>query len=374
MRALTWMAISLSVCWALITVFIRHSVNIQSPEPEIVVGLPVPLSGNWAELGRQALLGAELAQKEINAQGGLRGHLLRFEVQDTDESVSPAKLIGAYRQMRSKNISLFIGPTGTPGGFALAPIASRDEVFMISPAVGVNGAFRSPKGNTFNIQGGWEMASRDLADDAIRRGYTRAAIFSSAHPFDKTQGEAFRERFTMRGGIIVSRAEPPPESPSVTADVTSLLRTSPDAIFISNYNQLGLIAKELRTLKYSGALYTVQIDPSRLALAQGALEGTIFGQLSERTSDFARRFQEEFGEEPQYVADYAYDAVMILAEAAKRADSFSPEALSNAVHGLEWNGASGHFSLNSDGEAVRTPTLWQIRNGIPSRLGGREVH
>ena len=53
----------------------------------IKVGVVTPLSGTYAQIGKQVRWGAELAVKEINAAGGVMGR--KFELLFEDEEANP---------------------------------------------------------------------------------------------------------------------------------------------------------------------------------------------------------------------------------------------------------------------------------------------
>ena len=97
----------------------------QSANQPLTVGVMVSLSGNWAAIGEMTRKGLLLAAEDLNSRGGILGRQVNFEFQDTDEAVSAAKVVSAYQFLRSRNIQILVGPTGSPGGIALAPIAAR---------------------------------------------------------------------------------------------------------------------------------------------------------------------------------------------------------------------------------------------------------
>src|ERR1700730_17201289 len=63
----------------------------------IKVGVDTPLSGTYAQIGKQVRWGAELAVKEINTAGGVAGR--KFELIFEDEEANPP---AAVRQRATK--------------------------------------------------------------------------------------------------------------------------------------------------------------------------------------------------------------------------------------------------------------------------------
>ena len=341
----------------LIALWVTHAACLDHKRETIQIGVLAPLSGNWAQLGREVQRGVLMAAEEINRSGGVQSRLLSLDIEDSNDAVTPRHAISAYRAMRQRGINLFIGPTGTVAGLTLAPIASNDSVVMIAPAVGIQHGFVSAQKNLFNIQGGWEGAARLLAEKALDQGFKRIAIFSSQHPFEHAQAEAFREHFIHLGGSIVASAEPHPEETDFRVLVQKILSSKPESIFLSSYNQLGIATRRFRELGYRGDFFVIQIDSSRSAGAQGTLDGAIYGALGEPNHTFAKNYFAYYHEDPSYPAEYAYDALKVLCFGIEKSASIAPEQIAKALSEIAWNGASGEFVFDNYGAAIRRPEL-----------------
>lgn len=348
--------ILLALCFASLT---AHAED----DSEIRVGLLTSLSGNWSSLGDMTKKGAMLAAEQANSGSGVSGKKIKLVLQDTDESVSAAKVITAYRNLRYQGITLFIGPTGSPGGIAIAPIARQEPVIMISPSVGVRD-FHEAGDNLFNSQGVWELASTKLAQFAIETGTQNIAVLASEQPFEMKQGDAFQNEFEKRGGKVVSRVNFIPDKTDLRPELISILAHKPAALFFANYNQMGLSARQLRELGFKGKQYATLIDDSRLTDAQGALEDTIFTRISGSSSDlFTQQFKTKYGQEPSYPADFAYDAITALVTALETANSLDVKLIKNTLKDVSFDGASGKIRFDSSGCVIREPSAWRVVNG-----------
>ncbi len=92
----------------------------------LYIGMPVCLSGPCAISGSNAIHGATLALQDLNQKGGVLGRQLVLEVEDSQDAVSGARAVTAYRALRiKKDIHLFIGPSWTPGLLALVPYSPK---------------------------------------------------------------------------------------------------------------------------------------------------------------------------------------------------------------------------------------------------------
>jgi branched-chain amino acid transport system substrate-binding protein len=356
MNALRKLILLILIC---LTVVPAHAQD----DSEIRVGLLASLSGNWSSLGDMTKKGAMLAVEYVNAGSGVLGKKIKLVLQDTDESVSAAKVITAYRNLRYQGIALFIGPTGSPGGIAIAPIARQEPVIMISPSVGIRD-FHEAGDNLFNSQGVWESASSKLAQFAIEMGTQNIAVLASEQPFEMKQGDAFQKEFEKLGGKVVSRVNTIPDKTDLRSELLSILARKPAAVFFANYNQMGLSARQLRELGFKGKQYAALIDDSRLTDAQGALEGTIFTRISGSSSKlFTEQFKAKYGQEPSYPADFTYDAVTALVSALNAANSLDVNLVKNSLKDVTFEGASGKIKFDLNGCVVRKPSAWRVVNG-----------
>jgi len=337
-----------------------------SEPPELRIGVIASLSGNWAAFGDMTVKGLELARQELEKDGDIR---IIFEVEDSQEHSAGTGAVTAYRALRTKGLEFFVGPSGTPGGLGLAPIVVKDPVIVISPSVAIE-AFHLSGNNIFNSQGAFEVSSRLLANRAYADGSRKVAVFSSQQPYESAQADAFGKEFVRLGGEIVQREDPLPDQRDLRTEALRIVRSKPDAIFFSGYNQLALSSKEIKRLGFSGSRYTPLMDRSRFDGADGSLDGMIFARLGEMTPHFVETFTRQFGREPDYPADFAYDGLISLVRAVQQSQSMDVKEVNDALLGVEFKGALGFFEFDTKGCVIRTPTLWRIDGDTFKLLDG----
>lgn len=325
------------------------------------IGLLLCLSGPCAADGIDAMRGAEIAAELINAQGGVLGCKIEFEVQDTNEAVSGAKAVSGFHQLRlNKDLNYFIGPSWTPAGLALAPIVAGDrEILMASPSLGAP-EFHTAGDNIFNVRGTDEIASRSEARYAYALGLRRIAIFSSQQPWEAQQALTFEDEFTKLGGEIVIKEEPLPTVTDVKSEIHRIVRSRPDGVFLASLVLMSRAAKELRDLKFQGPRIASNIDGTRITQSAGALEGAVFFSFQKPTSEFQRRFRARYKEDSQPAGAIAYDVVFAFAKAVERAGTFDVQVTKPAILSLDFEGASGRIRFDPNGCAIRKAHGWKV--------------
>jgi hypothetical protein len=92
----------------------------------IKVGVVTPLSGSYAPIGKQVRWGAELAVKEINAAGGVKGR--PFELLFEDEEANPPVAVRkSEKLLQQDKVDLLTGTVNSGSTLAVGQLAERNN-------------------------------------------------------------------------------------------------------------------------------------------------------------------------------------------------------------------------------------------------------
>lgn len=336
----------------LVLLFASHSVA-----DDFEIGLVICLTGPCAPDGDSTIKGVQLAVDELNAAGGVLGRQVKVVIEDTAEATHGAGAVSAYKNLRlDKSIQYFVGPSWSPGGLALAPLISKDNIIISSPSLGVK-EFHESGDNVFNIRGTDEATTRRLAQYAIEKGWKRAAILSSQQAWEQAQGQYFADEFTKLGGTVTIKLEPLADSTNLQTEALQVIKTKPDVIFYSQYVQLAISAKNIRRLNYKGPQLLAAVDETVIKNADGALTGATHGELVQIAPEFIKKFKSRYTTPVELPASTSYDAVMIYAAAIEKAGTFDPSVVKKFIAEIDHAGASGRLKFNEKGGAIRDPNL-----------------
>jgi branched-chain amino acid transport system substrate-binding protein len=106
-------------------------------------------------------------------------------------------------------------------------------------------------------------------------------------------------------------------------------------------------------------------DPQVLKIAQGAAEGVPFVTYQGQISDaFVQKAKAKFGHAPLRWSAESYDGLKIIALAASRINGkITPELLREQLAQIKsYDGESGKFEFDNDGNAVRPPRIKRVQN------------
>jgi branched-chain amino acid transport system substrate-binding protein len=85
--------------------------------------------------------------------------------------------------------------------------------------------------------------------------------------------------------------------------------------------------------------------------------------------DFKARFKAKFGTEVEIYAPYTYDAVMVMADAMKKAGSSDPAKYLPFLAKEDYNGVTGHISFDEFGDIKNgSLTLYTDKGGNRDKL------
>src|SRR5262249_7400358 len=110
---------------------------------EIRFGIAAPFSGTTRALGLQMKLGIEIAFKEANARGGVKGRMLKL--MSADDGYEPARTLEAMRQLYDVDqVFGVIGNVGTPTAAVALPFALEHRMLFYGAFTGANLLRREP--------------------------------------------------------------------------------------------------------------------------------------------------------------------------------------------------------------------------------------
>lgn len=173
-----------------------------SSDAPIRIGLAGPFS---QERGRSMQLAAELAVRQINQQGGVRGRLLELIVMD--DSAQPARAIAVAQALKDSGVVAVVGHLTSGTTIAAADIygGGSDPVVEISPSAS-SPELTGVSPYTFRVCATDAVHGTALAEFAVRRlGARNAAIVYLNDDYGRGILGTFTDEFRRLDGTIVSR-------------------------------------------------------------------------------------------------------------------------------------------------------------------------
>ncbi|MBI3556444.1 MAG: ABC transporter substrate-binding protein [Deltaproteobacteria bacterium] len=340
---------------------------------EIVIGEVGSLTGTEATFGTSTRDGIDLAIKQINAAGGIKGKKMRVIVID-DQGKSEEAATAVTKLITQDKVSAILGEVGSTRSLAMAPIAQGHHVPMITPsstAVEVTQKgdfiFRVCFIDPFQ---GWAMAQFAAKTLKVKK----AAILRDVKS-DYSVGLAniFTEIFKKLGGEIVMDQSYSGGDADFKSQLTSIKTKNPDVIYVPGYyTEVGLIARQTRELGIKAPLIGGDgWDSAKLTEIGGpALDGSFFSNhytpddKSAIVQKFITDFKKDFNQVPDGLAAMGYDAAIVLADAMKRAKSLSGDDIRSALaETKDYQAVTGKITIDKNRDASKAAVVIEIKGG-----------
>lgn len=218
---------------------------------DIIIGFAVGESGFMAVYDVPALVTAQMAADDINADGGIAGRKIKIVTANTK---SEAELGGdAATQVISDGADIVVVSCDFDMGVGAATVAQTAGKLVISPCA-ASTAF-GPEGIGDKA---FTMASAASAEGAVMAewGYetkgikTAFTLLDDTIQFTKETTFGFEERFAALGGEIVGHETFKQGDRSVATQISAIKRldTPPDAIWLASYMPTqAAVIKQLRS-------------------------------------------------------------------------------------------------------------------------------
>ena len=337
----------------------------------MTVGAVISLSGEGAYYGQAIRQGMDLAVDEVNASGGIGGNSLRVLVRDS--ASSPEEAARAAVQLYDRqDVPIILGAVLSSETLRIAPLAQQRHKILLSPASSSPEITRAGKYifrvyPSDTLEGAY-MAQ--LAADELR--LKEILVLAIDNDFGRGLAAVFRKGFP--GGSLSRVVTYPADGADYAALAVKARDSGADGIYlVGYYSDMAELLKEIRRLDPQTRILSTSSfgNPKTLESAGAAAEGVIFpAVVFDPESDdptvvrFVRGYRERFAATPDLWAAHGYDAVLITAEAMRRAGGAVPERVVTALLGIrEFRGASGSLGFDDEGDVVQYPRAYIVHEG-----------
>jgi len=287
-------------------------------------GVSGPLTGPNAQYGAQWQAGFDLALDQINAEGGINGHPLRYVFEDSQSDPRQAVTI-AQKFVADSRILIELGDFSSPASMAASPIYQRAGLVQLGFT---NSHPDFTKGGDYIWSPSVSQTDAQplIADLAVKQGFKRVAVLYQNTDWGRASKDVFVKAANARGAQVVDAEGYQPTDKDFRATLVRVRDTHPDALVLIAYYADG--AQIVRQARESGIGLPVVAassvySPKFLELGGDAVNGvttnTSFfpGDPRPEVQRFVQGFKAKYHREPDAFNAFAYDAVIIAANALR---------------------------------------------------------
>lgn len=361
-----------SACLALL--FMGTAIQAASAET-IKIGVFGPLSGDAAAMGASEKDAVELAVKEKNDAGGIRGK--KIEAIYADDAGKPEEAVNVAKRLISRDeVLITLGSISSPASLAASQVSRQSETAQIVVAgtaqrittQGNKWVFRSPVPDTKLVA--------DLVDFIHEKfpKLTKFAFLYVNDDFGRGGFEAFKAAGQRYGFEIVAEERYTRGDIDFTAQLGHI-KASPAQALVewSRYAEGALVAKQYVQMGLNLVRFGSDgvATPKYVDLGGAAVNNVYFTtHFSVATAadipaakTFMDKYQKAFGRLPDAYAAESYDAITLAIMAVEKAGKEDRAAVRDALAGLSFESTRGPFKFDEKGDPLLVTHVVKIVNG-----------
>lgn len=339
------------------------------------IGSILSLSGTLANYGELEKRGFELAVRHINEEGGIDGRPLEILFEDSE--LDPKKAISAYSKLTSVNkVPMIAGAVGSSVCLALAPLATRDQVVVMSAGASspkLTGA--SPY--FFRVAPSDTIGAARLVDWVLAEGHQRVAILTIENDYGVGQRDVAVRRLEEKGQKPVLMESCVPEASDLRPQIERIRKANPDAVLLLTHApEAGYFLKQAKEAGFTVRTYggDALTDPAILEIAGPAAEGARYmlpakgsGPIYEK---YAKAYRETYNAEPEALGLKAYSVAQVAAAALRNAEAKGDALRSYLATMPDLDTAMGKVRFDQGGDIVNVRfDHLEYRDGKPVVIG-----
>ncbi|TAK47270.1 MAG: ABC transporter substrate-binding protein [Xanthobacteraceae bacterium] len=329
-----------------------------SAESTIKVGLIMPMTGQYASVGKQVVAAARL----YIAQHGTKVAGKNIELIAKDDGGLPdaTKRI-AKELLVNEKVSILAGMGLTPLAFAVAPLATEAKVSLID-MVAAAGSVTEKSPYIVRVSFTLPQHSVAIADWAAKNGSKRAVTLVSDYAPGVDAETFFKARFIAAGGEIVDSLRVPLTALDFAPFLQRARDAAPDTIFVFIPSGRGgsFVRQFLeRGLDKSGIrlVGTADLtDDDELNGMGDEMIGTVTAgnystaHPSAANKAYVKAFKEKNSDlRPNFISLGGYDGMHLIYEALKKTGGKTDgDSLVAAMKGMAWESPRGPIAIDPE--------------------------
>ncbi len=337
----------------------------------IKIGFHAPLTGFAASDGKSATEGAKLAVNQVNAAGGVMGKKLELVVYD--DQAKPAQAIPIANKLIGQD-KVVVGISGSYSGATRSAAGVFQEskipyisAYGIHPDITRAGEYVFRTSFLGQIQG---KAGAKLIGEAL--GKKKVVVITLQNDFGKSLAAGFKEMAPKFGIQVLNEYQYSIKDRQFGTIAAKVKADKPEAIYASGYYfTAGPLVSQLRAAGVKCPIIGQEGYDSQkfIEIAGAAGEGVIITTSLDRdskvpeTAGFIKAFEKQAGFKSDMVAASGHTAVMVAADALKRAGGTDPAKVLAAMKATNLKVSTGTIKFNALGEVMKAVQIQVVKDG-----------
>jgi branched-chain amino acid transport system substrate-binding protein len=340
---------------------------------EVKIGHVGPLTGGIAHLGKDNENGARLAVEEANAAGiKIDGKDVKFVFVAEDDQADPKVGTTVAQKLVDAKVAGVVGHLNSGTSIPASPIYNQAGIPVIS------GSATNPKLTEQGFKNQFRVVGRDDQQGPAIASYLATAkkpklvaVIDDATAYGEGIANEVEKTLKAANIKVLPREKGTDKTTDWKAVLTKLRGRNPDAVFYGGMDATGgPLMKQGRELGMK-AVFSFgdgACTDKMKELAGDAAEGLLCSQAGippqAASKKFLDAYKKKFNSDPILYAPFTYDAVFLLIEAMKKADSSDPKKYLPELQKISYTGATGQIAFDEKGDRKDAEmTIFTMKGG-----------
>ena len=328
---------------------------------EVKIGHVAPLTGPIAHLGKDNENGARLALEEINKAGlTIDGKKVVLTLVPEDDAEDPKTATQVAQKLVDAKVVGVVGHLNSGTSIPASKIYSDAGITQISPSA------TNPDYTKQGFKTTYRLVATDAQQGPALANYVSktlnaktVAIIDDSTQYGKGLADEFEKTVKASGVEVVTREASNNKATDFKAILTKIKGSKPDVIMYGGMDATGgPLTKQAAELGIKAKIVGGDgMCTEKLAeLAGDAVVNVTCSEAGKALSkmaqgaDFQKRYKERFNTDVQIYAPFTYDAVYVLVDAMKRANSTDPAKILVVMPDTKMNGLVGNIAFDDKGD------------------------
>ena len=354
---------------------------------EVRIGHVAPLTGGIAHLGKDNENGARLAVDEANeAKVQIGGQAVKFTLVAEDDQADPKVGTTVAQKLVDAKVAGVVGHLNSGTSIPASPVYNQAGIPVIS------GSATNPKLTEQGYKNQFRVVGRDDQQGPAIASYLAGekkpklvAVIDDATAYGEGIANEVEKTLKAANIQVLPREKGTDKTTDWKAILTKLRGRQPDAVFYGGMDATGgPLLKQGRELGMK-AVFSFgdgACTDKMKELAGDAAEGLLCSQAGippqAASKKFLEAYKKKFNTDPILYSPFTYDAVNLLIEAMKKADSAEPSKYLPVLQKISFSGATGSISFDDKGDRKDAEiTIFTMKGGKIDPLavvkGGKTV-
>jgi branched-chain amino acid transport system substrate-binding protein len=328
---------------------------------EIKIGHVAPLTGTIAHLGKQNENGALLAVEEINKAGIIiNGKKLILKLVPEDDAADPKTAIQVAQKLVDSKVVAVVGHLNSGTSIPASKIYSDAGITQVSPSA------TNPSYTKQGFKTTYRLMATDAEQGPALANYVTntlkakvVAIIDDSTPYGKGLADEFEITLKAAGITVLAREVTTDKATEFKVILTKIKAGKPDVIMYGGMDATGgPLTKQAQELGIQAKIVggDGMCSEKLPDLVGDAIKNVVCSEAAMDLSqmkagaEFQKKYKERFKIDVDNYAPFSYDAVYVIVDAMKRANSVETAKILAVMPQTNLEGLIGNIAFEDNGD------------------------